>query len=169
MGGPKRRGPFGGGRMFEHGDLKLVILNLLEEKPRHGYEIIKDLEERSGGRYTPSAGAVYPTVTMPEDLGSAVATPEEGGTKVYAITDAGRAHLAEHRPVVDKLFDRVSLIGDAVFGDNVRPACDAMGSRRSRRFSRRRRLTYAVSVQRVDWRGTFPDNSGLTLRLARHQ
>lgn len=125
-GGPKRRGPFGGGRMFEQGDLKLVILNLLEEKPRHGYEIIKDLEERSGGRYTPSAGAVYPTLTMLEDMGYAVATPEEGGKKVYAITDAGRAHLAENRPVVDELFDRVSQIGDAVFGDNVRPARDAM-------------------------------------------
>ena len=125
-GGPKRRGPFGGGRMFEQGDLKLVILNLLDEKPRHGYEIIKDLEERSGGRYTPSAGAVYPTLTMLEDLGYAVATPEEGGKKVYAITDAGRAHLAENRPVVDELFDRVSQIGDAVFGDNVRPARDAM-------------------------------------------
>ena len=127
MGGPKRRGPFGGGgRMFEQGDLKLVILNLLDEKPRHGYEIIKDLEERSGGRYTPSAGAVYPTLTLLEDMGYAVATPEEGGKKVYAITDAGRAHLAENRPVVDELFDRVSQIGDAVFGDNVRPARDAM-------------------------------------------
>lgn len=127
MGGPKRRGPFGGGgRMFEQGDLKLVILNLLDEKPRHGYEIIKDLEERSGGRYTPSAGAVYPTLTLLEDLGYAVATPEEGGKKVYAITDAGRAHLAENRSVVDELFDRVSQIGDAVFGDNVRPARDAM-------------------------------------------
>ena len=125
-GGPKRRGPFGGGRMFEQGDLKLVILNLLDEKPRHGYEIIKDLEERSGGRYTPSAGAVYPTLTMLEDMGYAVATPEEGGKKVYAITDAGRAHLAENRPIVDELFDRVSQIGDAVFGDNVRPARDAM-------------------------------------------
>lgn len=125
-GGPKRRGPFGGGRMFEQGDLKLVILRLLDEKPRHGYDIIKELEERSGGRYTPSAGAIYPTLTMLEDLGYAVTTPEEGGKKVYAITDAGRAHLAEHRPVVDELFDRVSHIGDAVFGDSVRPARDAM-------------------------------------------
>lgn len=125
-GGPKRRGPFGGGRMFDQGDLKLVILRLLDEKPRHGYEIIKELEERSGGRYTPSAGAIYPTLTMLEDLGYAVATPEEGGKKVYAITEAGRAHLAEHRPLVDELFDRVSQIGDAVFGDGVRPARDAM-------------------------------------------
>ena len=125
-GGPRRRGPFGGGRMFEQGDLKLVILRLLDEKPRHGYDIIKELEDRAGGRYTPSAGAIYPTLTMLEDLGYAVATPEEGGKKVYTITDAGRAHLAEHRPVVDELFDRVNHIGDAVFGDGVRPARDAM-------------------------------------------
>ncbi|MBL0169922.1 MAG: PadR family transcriptional regulator [Gemmatimonadaceae bacterium] len=125
-GGPKRRGPFGSGRMFEQGDLKLVILRLLDEKPRHGYDIIKELEERSGGRYTPSAGAIYPTLTMLEDLGYAVTTPEEGGKKVYSITDAGRAHLAEHRPVVDELFERVNHIGDAVFGDGVRPARDAM-------------------------------------------
>lgn len=125
-GGPRRRGPFGPGRMFEQGDLKLVILRLLDEKPRHGYEIIKELEERSGGRYTPSAGAIYPTLTMLEDLGYAVATPEDGGKKVYAITDAGRAHLAENRPAVDELFDRVGQIGDAVFGDTVRPAREAM-------------------------------------------
>lgn len=125
-GGGKRRGPFGGGRMFDQGDLKLVILRLLDEKPRHGYEIIKELEERSGGRYTPSAGAVYPTLTMLEDLGFAVTTPEEGGKKVYAITDAGKAHLAENRPLVDELHDRISQIGDAVFGDGVRPAREAM-------------------------------------------
>jgi DNA-binding PadR family transcriptional regulator len=125
-GGRGRRGPFGGGRMFDQGDLKLVILRLLDEKPRHGYEIIKELEDRSGGRYTPSAGAVYPTLTMLEDLGYAVATNEEGGKKVYTITDAGRAHLAEHRPVVDELFDRVGQLGDAMFGDGVRPAREAM-------------------------------------------
>jgi DNA-binding PadR family transcriptional regulator len=125
-GGPKRRGGHGGGRLFEQGDLKLVILRLLDEKPRHGYDIIKELEERSGGRYTPSAGAVYPTLTLLEDLGYAVATPEDGGKKVYTITDAGRAHLAEHRPAVDELFERVGQFGDAVFGDGVRPARDAM-------------------------------------------
>ena len=112
--------------MFDQGDLKLVILRLLDEKPRHGYEIIKALEDRSGGRYTPSAGAVYPTLTMLEDLGYAVATTEEGGKKVYTITEAGRAHLAEHRTMVDDLFDRVGQMGEAVFGDGVRPARDAM-------------------------------------------
>jgi DNA-binding PadR family transcriptional regulator len=125
-GGPRRRGPFGGGRMFDQGDLKLVILRLLDEKPRHGYEIIKELEERSSGRYTPSAGAIYPTLTMLEDLGYAAATLEEGNRKVYAITEAGRAHLAENKPMADELFERVGQIGDAVFGDGVRPAREAM-------------------------------------------
>ena len=125
-GGPRRRRPHRGGRMFEQGDLKLVILRLLEEKPRHGYDIIKELEERSGGRYTPSAGAVYPTLTLLEDLGYAVASLEEGGKKVYTITDEGRAHLAEHQPATDELFERVSQFGDAVFGDGIRPARDAM-------------------------------------------
>lgn len=125
-GGKRRRGGFGGGRLFEQGDLKLVILRLLDEKPRHGYEIIKELEERSCGRYTPSAGAVYPTLTLLEDMGYAVATPEEGGKKVYTITDAGRAHLAENKPAADELFERVGQFGDAVFGDGVRPARDAM-------------------------------------------
>ena len=66
--GPRRGGPRGG-RMFEQGDLKFVILQLLADKPRHGYEIIKDLEERSGGRYSPSPGTVYPTLTLLEDMG----------------------------------------------------------------------------------------------------
>src|SRR6266481_6377111 len=95
--GKSRGGPFGGGRMFEQGDLKFVILRLLDEKPRHGYEIIKELEERSGGRYTPSPGTVYPTLTMLEDMGFASATVEEGGKKVYSITDAGRQHLSENK------------------------------------------------------------------------
>lgn len=126
-GGSRRRGPFGRGRMFEQGDLKLVILQLLEEKPRHGYEIIKELEERSNGRYTPSAGTIYPTLTMLEDLGYAEVKPEEGGKKVYEITEAGRQHLAENKPAVDEIFDRVSQFGEAVFGDSGRPARDAMG------------------------------------------
>ena len=77
-------------RLFEQGDLKYVILRLLEEKPRHGYEIIKDLESRFGGSYAPSPGTVYPTLTMLEDLGYARVVPEEGGKKIYEITDEGR-------------------------------------------------------------------------------
>src|SRR5471030_2167939 len=105
-GGPRR--PRQGGRMFEQGDLKLVILRLLEEKPRHGYEVIKELEARFGGRYAPSPGTVYPTLTMLEDMGFARVVPEEGGKKIYEITDAGRAHLEENATGVNDIFERIA-------------------------------------------------------------
>ena len=125
--GHRGRGPRGG-RMFEQGDLKLVILQLLEEKPRHGYEIIKDLEERSGGRYTPSPGTVYPTLTLLEDMGYASSSAEAGGKKVYSITDEGRAYLAENKTTVDDVFERLSELGASIFGDSVRPAHEAMAT-----------------------------------------
>ena len=106
--GPRGRHRGRMGRMFEQGDLKYVILRLLEEKPRHGYEIIKELEERFGGAYSPSPGTVYPTLTMLEDLGYAKATQDEGGRKVYEITPEGSAYLKEHSSTVDSIFDRIA-------------------------------------------------------------
>jgi len=97
--------PRGRRRFFERGDLKYVILDLLAEKPRHGYEVIRALEERSGGFYTPSPGSVYPTLQLLEDLGHVTAT-RQGDKKVYAITDAGRAFLDEHRAGVDDIWGR---------------------------------------------------------------
>jgi DNA-binding PadR family transcriptional regulator len=125
--GPRRGGPRGG-RMFEQGDLKLVILQLLADKPRHGYEIIKELEERSGGRYSPSPGTVYPTLTLLEDMGYAVATPEESGKKVYAITEAGRGYLADNRSTADEVLERLSQVGASLFGEQMRPAHEAMAA-----------------------------------------
>ncbi len=126
-GGHRRGGPWRGGRMFEQGGLKFVILRLIAEKPRHGYEIIKELEERSGGRYTPSPGTVYPTLTMLEEMGFATGTVEEGGKKVYAITDAGRQHLAENKSAVDEVIDRLAQVGASIFGEQMRTAHEAMG------------------------------------------
>jgi DNA-binding PadR family transcriptional regulator len=93
-------------QMFESGEVKFVILRLLKEKPRHGYEVIKALEEKLAGCYTPSAGTVYPTLQLLEDQGY-VRVVEEGGKKVYHITPEGEAFLAEHRDTVDDIFDRV--------------------------------------------------------------
>jgi DNA-binding PadR family transcriptional regulator len=104
------RGRWRAGRMFGQGDLRLVILSLLEEKPRHGYEIIKALEERFGGTYAPSPGVVYPTLQLLEDQGYARIVPGPEGKKTYEITDAGRAHLAENRDMVDSIFERVSKL-----------------------------------------------------------
>ncbi len=115
-GGPPRGRPHWRGRaarLFEQGDLKYVILQLLAEKPRHGYEIIKDLEGRFGGSYAPSPGTVYPTLTMLEDLGYARVVPEEGGKKIYEITDEGRKYLAEHSTTVNDIFERIAkFVGD---------------------------------------------------------
>jgi DNA-binding PadR family transcriptional regulator len=109
--GGRRRGGFNGGepgeRFFGRGDLKYVILDLLKDQPRHGYDIIRALEGRSGGFYRPSPGSVYPTLQMLEDLGYVEATQQEG-KKVYAITDAGRQFLAEQGDVLDDLRSRVA-------------------------------------------------------------
>jgi DNA-binding PadR family transcriptional regulator len=104
------RGRWRGGRMFEQGDLRYVVLRLLEEKPRHGYEIIKALEERFSGTYAPSPGVVYPTLQLLEDLGYARIVPGPEGKKTYEITDAGRAYLAENQDTVDSIFDRISKL-----------------------------------------------------------
>jgi DNA-binding PadR family transcriptional regulator len=116
-GGPGGRHRGGrGGRMFEQGDLKYVILQLLSEKPRHGYEIIKALEDRFGGTYSPSPGAVYPTLTFLEDTGYARTTVEPSGKKIYEITDEGRAYLEQNRGAVSDIFDRIGQFADSFFG-----------------------------------------------------
>jgi DNA-binding PadR family transcriptional regulator len=105
MRGGGRRGG-GGGRMFGHGDLKLLLLALIEQQPRHGYELIRIIEDMFHGQYSPSPGAIYPTLTMLEELGHAEVTNEQGGRKLYAITTAGRAYLDENRDAVDAVTAR---------------------------------------------------------------
>ena len=78
-GGRRGRGGGGRGRMFDNGDLRLIIMSLLSDRPRHGYEIIKALEERVGGGYSPSPGVVYPTLTLLEELGQASVMEERAG------------------------------------------------------------------------------------------
>jgi len=92
--------------MFEKGDLKYVILDLLKDKPGHGYEVMRALEERFHGMYSPSAGTVYPTLQLLEDLGYLTATQRDG-KKIYSITEEGRRFLAEHRQSVDAIWGRV--------------------------------------------------------------
>src|SRR5581483_12129806 len=98
-------GPFGpegpGARFFGRGDVKYALLELLQERPMHGYEMMKALEEKSGGFYVPSAGSIYPTLQMLEDRGL-VTVAEAEGKKVYSITDTGRAFLAEHQKEDDE-------------------------------------------------------------------
>ena len=110
--GGGRRG--GGGRMFGHGDLKLILLALIAEQPRHGYQLIRTIEEMFGGSYAPSPGAVYPTLTMLEEMGYATIDTSEGGTrKLYVVTDEGRAYLEENRDTVDALIARMEVTARA--------------------------------------------------------
>ena len=95
-------------RFFAHGDLRLVILYLIAEKPSHGYEIIKAIEDRVGGAYSPSPGVVYPTLTLLEELGHVKVTVAEGGKKLHEITAEGRAYLDAHRLAVDALLARMA-------------------------------------------------------------
>jgi DNA-binding PadR family transcriptional regulator len=97
-----------GARVFDHGDLRLVIMALLAEKPRYGYEIIKALEERVGDGYSPSPGVVYPTLTLLEEVGHATVSEEHGGRRLYTLTDEGKAFLEANRGTVDAIFARVS-------------------------------------------------------------
>lgn len=116
-GGPEGlgRGRHGGGlgRFFAHGDLRLVILNLIAEKPRHGYELIKSIEERVAGAYSPSPGVIYPSLTLLEELGYVTVSDAEGGKKLYAITDQGRAFLEANRATLDALLARMDEAGRA--------------------------------------------------------
>src|SRR6266852_1327052 len=127
---------FASGRKFEAVDLQLVILAFLAERPAHGYELIKTIEERSGGFYTPSPGVIYPALTYLSDIGHA--SVEQAGTrKLYTITDEGKSHLASNRAAVDAILDTLSRIGGRM--DDVRDAfagvddADAGGSDEIRR------------------------------------
>jgi DNA-binding PadR family transcriptional regulator len=92
--------------MFGAGDLRYVILHLISEKPSHGYEIIKSIEERLAGAYAPSPGVIYPMLTMLEEMGWASSTTE-GTRKLYSITEEGAKALAENKAMVDALFSRI--------------------------------------------------------------
>jgi DNA-binding PadR family transcriptional regulator len=147
-----RHGPFdgwgfggfgaGGGRsrwrMYDRGDLKYVILKLLRGRPMHGYEVMRALEEQSAGCYRASPGTVYPTLQMLEDQGY-VRVVEEGGRRVYHITDEGQAHLDQNRDMVDDITDRVSEFTSRFFRAEMG---DLAG-----RFARLAQVTFELMVK----------------------
>jgi DNA-binding PadR family transcriptional regulator len=100
-------------RMLAQGDLRLIALAFIAEAPRHGYEIIKLLEEKTANWYSPSPGIVYPTLTYLEEA-SYVTASTEGSKKLYTITDAGRAYLEENRDVVNVVLERLTALGERV-------------------------------------------------------
>src|SRR5205823_10017468 len=96
-----------GRRMFESGELRLVLLKLIADEPRHGYDLIRAIEDLTGGEYAPSPGVVYPTLTLLQDMGLIEEAPGEGPRKPFQVTDEGRAHLEERSEEVEGLFDRL--------------------------------------------------------------
>jgi DNA-binding PadR family transcriptional regulator len=110
---------FPGARRLSSQDLQLVILALLAEKPAHGYELIKIIEERSEGFYMPSPGVIYPALTYLEEVGHS-SVEQDGGRKLYSITPQGEAHLAENRATADAILQALSRIGRRM--DEVREA-----------------------------------------------
>jgi DNA-binding PadR family transcriptional regulator len=127
----------GRGRIFDQGDLRLVLLGLIAEKPRHGYEIIKEIEDRLGGAYSPSPGVIYPTLTLLEELGH-TRVSEEGGKKLYAITPEGEAALAANKAAVDALFARMTEVRTAQGGG---PAPQIVRAMQNLRLALRMRLS----------------------------
>ncbi len=125
-------------KIFERGDLKFVILRLISERPMHGYEVMKALEEESKGYYRPSPGSVYPTLQMLDDEGY-LTVEEKDGKKTYTITDEGLAYLGDNEDVVDDVFDRVDNFTDRFFGGDMRAL--------SRSFSKLAQLTFDQAFQ----------------------
>ena len=137
---------FGGGRrgrrsrrMFESGELRLVLLRLIADEPRHGYDLIRAIEELTGGEYAPSPGVVYPTLTLLQDMGHIEEAPGDGPRKAFQATEEGRAHLAEREDEVEALFDRLrdlaprehNMAGPAI-GRAVKNLMTALGHRLKR-------------------------------------
>jgi len=109
------RGGFGGHhghRIFDHGEVRYVMVALLAEKPSYGYELIKDIEERLSGAYSPSPGLVYPTLTMLEEMGYATSETGVGGKKLYSLTAEGREFHKTSKAMIEAIFARMARAAD---------------------------------------------------------
>ncbi len=122
------RGRGGKSRLFEHGNLRIVLLALVAKKPSHGYELIKAIEEASSGLYTPSPGVIYPTLTLLEEQEYLQSFSSEKGRKSYQITAEGEQELKENQKAVEIIFQRLSQAGDERGGNLAEEISEAMHS-----------------------------------------
>lgn len=129
-------------RMFEGGELRLVMLLLIEAEARHGYDIIREIETRSGGAYAPSPGVVYPTLTMLEEIGQVEAQASEGAKKRYAVTPAGIEHLNANRAEAEAALARIDALGKTDEALDAGPVHRAMANLKT---ALRQRLTGEVA------------------------
>jgi DNA-binding PadR family transcriptional regulator len=152
-GGMQGRGrrPGGGGRFFDHGALRFVVLSLLNEKARNGYELIKAIEEKSAGSYSPSPGVIYPTLNLLEEAGH-VRPVEVDGKKAFEITDEGKASLEANHKIVETFEERMQG--------------DAEGAQRMELRQALGRLTMAIRAKMAE--GGLPEEQLQTLIAAIH-
>lgn len=180
IGGRHGRSGFGRGGGFGHGgfmgggdgipgtrrlssaDLQLVLLALLADRPAHGYELIRMLEERSGGFYAPSPGMIYPALTYLDEIGHAAVVPE-GPRKLYSLTDAGRAHLAANRQHADLMLDALSRIGGRM--DQVREAFAGVTDADPQAAEDLHRARHALKHALMRKRGADPDEARRIARI----
>jgi DNA-binding PadR family transcriptional regulator len=127
-GGGRGRGPGGRRGMFRPGELRLVLLKLIADQPRHGYDLIQSIEEMTGGSYAPSPGIVYPTLTMLQDMGQIEERAAEGTRKAFAATAEGEAYLAERAEEVEALLARLTDAGDRERRTGGAPISRAVGN-----------------------------------------
>ena len=127
-------------RMFDGGELRLVLLALIADTPRHGYDLIREIEERTGGAYAPSPGVVYPTLTLLADMGLIEERESEGAKKLYGATPAGEAHLAENADTVTALMGRLAELGVMRERTDGGPVRRAMANLRSALHDRLHRV-----------------------------
>ena len=114
--------------MFESGQLRLVLLKLLDDEPRHGYDLIRAIEDLTGGGYTPSPGIIYPTLSLLQDSGDIEELEGDTPRKAFAITDQGRAELEEKKDEIEALFARLSEFGQRHSKSGGAPIRRAMGN-----------------------------------------
>lgn len=114
------------GRIFESGELRLLLLKLISDEPRHGYDLIRAIEELTGGSYVPSPGIIYPTLTLLEEMGLIAQTPGEGARKPFEITEAGRVHLDDNAEQAEELIQRLKALSPAHHPEGPSPVWRAM-------------------------------------------
>ena len=142
-----------GGRKLSSAELQLVLLHLLAEQPAHGYELIRMLEERSGGFYSPSPGMVYPALTYLDEIGHATASPD-GNRKLYALTEAGRANLAANKDQAQAILDALSRIGRRM--EQVREAFSGLDDADPQATDELHRARHALKHALMRKRGCTP-------------
>ena len=130
------RGGRGRRRVFDSGELRLVLLKLIADEPRHGYELIRAIDELTGGSYVPSPGMVYPTLTLLDEMGHIAETKSEGARKAFAVTPDGTAHLVERKSEVDALFARLAELANVRERTDAAPVRRAMGNLREALINR---------------------------------